>query len=77
MAGVPEPSDVSGNTRAATLLGVRALNEIVQAIKNVLPSWGSTASTASGGAATLPANPVGFVEVTINGATKLVPYYDP
>jgi hypothetical protein len=77
MAGVPEPSDISGNTRAATILGVRALNEIVQAIKNVLPSWGSTKSTASGGAATLPANPVGFVEVTINGTTKLVPYYDP
>ena len=35
----------------------------------------STASTASGGSATLPVNPVGFLEVNISGTTYKLPYY--
>ena len=35
----------------------------------------STASTASGGSATLPPNPVGFLEVNISGTTYKLPYY--
>jgi len=36
----------------------------------------SSASTATAGAATLPANPVGFINVTVNGQNFKVPYYN-
>jgi len=36
----------------------------------------SSASTASSGSATLPANPVGFINVTVNGQNYKVPYYN-
>ena len=34
------------------------------------------ASTATAGSATLPAAPAGFIEVTVNGESKKVPYYN-
>jgi hypothetical protein len=37
----------------------------------------SSATTATAGAATLPANPVGFINVTVNGKPYKVPYYNP
>jgi len=37
----------------------------------------SSASTATAGSATLPANPVGFINVTVNGKPYKVPYYNP
>lgn len=56
--------------------GVRALNSIEQAIRDVFPQVTATASSATGGAATLPANPVGFLVVTLpSGATAKIPYY--
>ena len=36
----------------------------------------SSASTATAGSATLPANPVGFLNVTVNGQNFKVPYYN-
>ena len=36
----------------------------------------SSATTATAGSATLPANPVGFMNVTVNGQTYKVPYYN-
>ena len=36
----------------------------------------TSSSTATAGAATLPANPAGFINVTVNGEVKKVPYYD-
>jgi len=36
----------------------------------------SSANTASSGSATLPANPVGFINVTVNGQNYKVPYYN-
>jgi len=36
----------------------------------------SSATTATAGAATLPANPVGFMNVTVNGKAYKVPYYN-
>jgi hypothetical protein len=36
----------------------------------------SSSSTATAGAATLPANPVGFMNVTVNGQNYRVPYYN-
>lgn len=77
MADIPN-TDAPGANRAATLLGVRALNDIVSAIKSVFPIAGGTTTAATAGAATLPANPVGFIEVTLpSGAVALVPYYGP
>jgi hypothetical protein len=37
----------------------------------------SSATTATAGSATLPANPVGFIDVTVNGKPYKVPYYNP
>jgi hypothetical protein len=37
----------------------------------------SSATTATTGAATLPTNPVGFINVTVNGKPYKVPYYNP
>lgn len=37
----------------------------------------TSASTATKGAATLPANPVGFINITVNGQPYKVPYYNP
>ena len=38
-------------------------------------SFGTTATTATAGAATLPAAPVGFIEVNIAGTIRKLPYY--
>jgi hypothetical protein len=37
----------------------------------------SSATTATAGSASLPANPVGFINVTVNGQPFKVPYYNP
>jgi hypothetical protein len=37
----------------------------------------TSATTATTGAATLPANPVGFINITVNGQPFKVPYYNP
>ena len=36
----------------------------------------SSATTATTGSATLPANPVGFINITVNGKAFKVPYYN-
>jgi hypothetical protein len=36
----------------------------------------SSSATATTGAATLPAKPVGFINVTVNGQNFKVPYYN-
>jgi hypothetical protein len=36
----------------------------------------TSASTATAGSATLPANPVGFINITVNGVPYKVPYYN-
>ena len=36
----------------------------------------SSATTATAGSGTLPANPVGFINITINGVPYKVPYYN-
>jgi hypothetical protein len=37
----------------------------------------TSATTATKGAAVLPANPVGFINITVNGQPFKVPYYNP
>lgn len=57
--------------------GVLNLGLILQAIRSIFPQQTGTASTATAGAATLPANPTGFIVVTLpNGNLAKVPYYD-
>jgi hypothetical protein len=36
----------------------------------------SSSNSATAGSATLPANPAGFINITVNGEAKKVPYYD-
>jgi len=36
----------------------------------------SSSTSATAGSATLPANPVGFINVTVNGKPYKVPYYN-
>ena len=36
----------------------------------------SSATSATAGSATLPANPVGFINVTVDGKPYKVPYYN-
>lgn len=56
--------------------GVQAVNKLVTTVGTVFPQQNGTSTTATGGAATLPANPVGFIIVTLpNGTTVKVPYY--
>lgn len=56
--------------------GVEYLGLIYQALKNAFGFIGGTSASATGGAATLPANPVGFVTLTLpNGTSVKVPYY--
>ena len=63
---------------------IAALQQIQQAIGQldktmaaVFPQTLTTATTAIGGAATLPSNPVGFLSVKnpVTGATVKIPYY--
>lgn len=58
------------------LEGVKNLGLIYQALKGAFGFLGGTSGAATGGAATLPANPVGFVTMTLpNGTSVKVPYY--
>lgn len=36
-----------------------------------------SSSSATAGSATLPATPAGFIEITVDGESKKVPYYNP
>jgi hypothetical protein len=42
---------------------------------NTVDIYGTNSGTANAGAATLPANPVGFLEIKINGTARKIPYY--
>ena len=55
--------------------GVQAINRLAQNLANAFPVITGTSSSATGGSATLPANPVGFITVTLpDGTTAKVPY---
>lgn len=55
---------------------VQATQAQTQAILQVFPNTTGTSATATAGAATLPANPVGFLAISIAGASFKVPYYN-
>lgn len=63
-------ADISeGGTGATTASGARQNLGAASAIT-------STATTATAGTAELPASPVGFAIVSVNGVNKKIPYYD-
>lgn len=65
------------NILAVMQNGVRQLGTLITTIKAIFPAASGTAATASGGAATLPANPVGFIIVTLpDGTSAKVPFYN-
>jgi acetyl-CoA carboxylase carboxyltransferase component len=57
----------------------KAISNANQILNRSFPQVVGTASTATGGAATLPAHPDGFMVVTNpqTGQSVLVPYYKP
>lgn len=65
------------NTQDSTAQnGVRVLSQIAQALQGIFPQTSGTSGSATGGAATLPANPVGFISVTLpDGSSVKIPYY--
>lgn len=78
MAGESSAPNSQGLTDLNTTQqqGVKNIGLIVQALKAAFIMFGGTVSSATGGAATLPANPVGFVTATMpNGTVVKIPYY--
>lgn len=74
----PGTGGTSLTTLNATLLrAVIAINGLQTILEKVFPQTNGTATTATGGAATLPANPVGFLTVIepSTGVTVKIPYY--
>ena len=62
------------------LVAIGALNRTINtANAAIFPQVTNTSATATAGAATLPANPLGFMTVNLpnNGGTVKVPYYSP
>lgn len=54
------------------------LGDLVNAIAKIFPQGTGVSGTATAGAAALPPNPVGFVNVTLpDGTQAKVPYYSP
>ena len=63
----------------STLKGlVTNVSQIWAVMKAIFPQQTGTSTTATGGAATLPGNPVGFINVTLPSGTAVkLPYYNP
>ena len=64
----PQSEFLDGNTKRPT----RAWQQFFLNLLNF-----SSATSATAGSATLPANPVGFINITVNGKPFKVPYYNP
>lgn len=84
LSGPPSAPPAAGGENASLSIVVswlqyitQALNGINQTLTKVFPQTTGTATSATGGSATLPADPVGFLTV-INPATGItvkIPYY--
>lgn len=70
---------VSGNAVATYYDGTGTLKWGVRqsGIQIIPASLTQTTHGAAGAAATLPSNPTGYMQFEVNGATKIVPYYEP
>lgn len=81
MSATPQqPGMFSGLVDLVTALKqlVISANTINQTIAKVFPQAIGTVTTATGGSATLPSQPVGFLDVInpATGATVKIPYYN-
>lgn len=72
-------NDITTNVQALALLQAiaEAISKQTLVIQNAFPNGTGTSATASGGAATLPANPTGFITTVLPDTTTTVkiPYY--
>lgn len=56
--------------------GVEGINSVTKALNSTFPQTTGTSTSATAGAATLPANPIGFITITLpDGTSAKVPYY--
>lgn len=54
------------------------LAQLIEVVRNVFPVGGATSTSATAGGQTLPANPAGFMAVTLpDGTAVKIPYYNP
>lgn len=56
-------------------IGTSSPSSKLQVDGDITLTSSTTATTATAGAQTLPANPVGFLVVSINGTSRKIPYY--
>lgn len=79
---VPNPFDMADPSSTATAVTamqqlVTAIGKLTNAVKSVSFQSTGVSATATAGAATLPANPVGFLVITLpSGEPAKVPYYN-
>ena len=73
------PDQGSADLASVLRNGVKVLSGILQALQQIFPSAIGTSTSATGGSATLPGNPVGFIEVKdpATGNVLKVPFYAP
>lgn len=56
---------------------IRSVGAIGSTLSKSFPQLTGTATTATGGSATLPSAPVGFIVITLpSGASAKLPYYN-
>jgi hypothetical protein len=59
-------------------IGNQLLGQLIETVRGIFPVGGATSTTATAGAQTLPANPAGFLAVTLpDGTAVKIPYYNP
>lgn len=55
----------------------QAVNNMAAAMRSSFPQQGAVSTSATAGAQTLPANPAGFIAITLpDGMLAKVPYYN-
>ena len=73
-----DPSNPNANRDQILLSLVVAMGNLTKALNAALPVVQSIAGSATAGSATLPANPAGFLNITLpNGQPAKVPFYNP
>lgn len=73
------PSGAQANDVSTKLqIGNQLLAQLVETVRGIFPIGGATSASATAGAQTLPANPAGFLAVTLpDGTAVKIPYYNP
>lgn len=75
--GNPGQGDGDGGNRSVMQNAVKVLSAMLTVFQSTFPQVTGTSGSATAGAATLPANPVGFITITLpDGTTAKIPYYN-